>query len=199
MNQRQAAPYEVLGVSPSASPAEVAAAYKVLVQIFHPDRFHDSPEQVRLEAEARMKALNEAYAAARSGSLLMSPSVNGSRPNGSRPRRPQEPHRTGPGGRRWAGTSWREAERDRAAQAARANRARVARQQAARNGQAVPVRLGPMSVRRSNLRGLGLARFTGNIECPGCQSVQWLPGDWRLLLDDCAFYCSYCDRLLLSR
>lgn len=196
MNQRQTAPYEVLGVAPSASPAEVAAAYKILVQIFHPDRFHDSPEQVRLEAEARMKALNEAYAAARAGSLLAPPPAA----NGSRPRRPEEPpHRGGPGGRRWAGTSWREAERDRAAQAARANRARVARQQAARNGQAVPVPLGPGSLRRSNLRGLGLARYTGNVECPGCQSVQWLPGDWRRLLDDCAFYCSYCERLLLSR
>lgn len=71
------APYEVLGVSPSATPAEVTAAYKVLAQIFHPDRFNGAPESVQREAEVRMKSLNEAYSFARRGHLVDRPPANG--------------------------------------------------------------------------------------------------------------------------
>ena len=53
--------YEVLGVTPAASAGEVADAYRSLVQIYHPDRYVDSPERVRVEAERRMQDLNEAY------------------------------------------------------------------------------------------------------------------------------------------
>ena len=60
-------PYEILGVSPKASPREITEAYKVLAQIFHPDRFIDAPENVRQEAERRMKNLNQAYSLARKG------------------------------------------------------------------------------------------------------------------------------------
>ncbi len=47
---------------PDASRAEIRAAYRVLVQIFHPDRHADSTEAVRVVAAREMKLLNDAYA-----------------------------------------------------------------------------------------------------------------------------------------
>ena len=52
--------YEILGVLPSAEDFLIKAAYKVLVQKYHPDKLKDST--TRAKAEAKMKALNEAYA-----------------------------------------------------------------------------------------------------------------------------------------
>ncbi|MGH9185627.1 MAG: J domain-containing protein, partial [Acidimicrobiales bacterium] len=78
------APYQVLGVSPLASRAEVSRAYKVLAQIFHPDRFAESPKSVRDEAEYRMMVLNDAYALARKGLLIgRPPGANGRRETNS--------------------------------------------------------------------------------------------------------------------
>lgn len=51
----------MLGVDAGASPAEVRARYRVLAQLFHPDRLQDMPDGVREEAERRMKELNLAY------------------------------------------------------------------------------------------------------------------------------------------
>lgn len=50
--------YAVLGILPSAEDIVIRAAYKALVQRYHPDRFVGSPE----EAYRRTAALNEAYA-----------------------------------------------------------------------------------------------------------------------------------------
>ncbi len=58
-------PYVVLGVAPGATPAEVRAAYRTLVKTYHPDKHHAAgtpPEFLRV-AEARMAAINAAYAA----------------------------------------------------------------------------------------------------------------------------------------
>ncbi len=58
-------PFLVLGVAPDASPAEVRAAYRTLVKTYHPDRHMAAgtpPEFLRV-AEARMAAINAAYAA----------------------------------------------------------------------------------------------------------------------------------------
>src|SRR5688500_13664242 len=55
-------PYEVLGIGPKAKPAEITAAYRVLAQIFHPDRFAGAPAAVQKEAERRMSEVNDAYA-----------------------------------------------------------------------------------------------------------------------------------------
>ncbi len=55
-------PHEVLGVGPDASRAEIRAAYRVLAQIFHPDRHADSAEAVRMAAAREMQLLNNAYA-----------------------------------------------------------------------------------------------------------------------------------------
>ena len=50
-------PYQVLGVSPSASDDEVKAAYRALAKQYHPDRNNGSPE-----AEKKMMQINDAYA-----------------------------------------------------------------------------------------------------------------------------------------
>ena len=49
-------PYEVLGVSPSATDGELHRAYVKLARRWHPDLNDGSPE-----AEERMRALNEAW------------------------------------------------------------------------------------------------------------------------------------------
>ncbi len=52
-------PYEVLGVSPSASENEIKAAYRNLAKKYHPDNYTDSP--LADVAEEKMKEVNEAY------------------------------------------------------------------------------------------------------------------------------------------
>jgi len=48
--------YEVLEVSPIARPAVIKAAYRCLVQEYHPDRHPGDPD-----AAARMSLINHAY------------------------------------------------------------------------------------------------------------------------------------------
>jgi len=52
-------PYEVLGVSPSASDDDIKKAYRELVKKYHPDNYNDNP--LADLAEAKMKEINEAY------------------------------------------------------------------------------------------------------------------------------------------
>jgi hypothetical protein len=54
--------YEILGLSPSASSAEIKAAYRKRVRACHPDLFAGTDEQARALAERWTKALNAAYA-----------------------------------------------------------------------------------------------------------------------------------------
>ena len=51
-------PYQVLGISPSASDDDVKKAYRSLAKKYHPDVNNGSKE-----AELRMKDINEAYSA----------------------------------------------------------------------------------------------------------------------------------------
>ncbi len=52
-------PYEVLGIKPGASEAEIKAAYKELVKKYHPDKYQDNP--LADLAEEKMQEINEAY------------------------------------------------------------------------------------------------------------------------------------------
>jgi len=52
--------YEILGVSPSADDFVIKAAYKALVQRYHPDKFHSNAKDAA-DAETKMRQLNEAY------------------------------------------------------------------------------------------------------------------------------------------
>jgi DnaJ-like protein len=53
--------YQILGVSPDATPEEIRAAWLFSIKAFHPDKFsRSSPEQQRT-AHERTKAINEAY------------------------------------------------------------------------------------------------------------------------------------------
>lgn len=88
-------PFTVLGLSPDAAPADVAEAYRTLAQIYHPDRYAQAPERVRLEATRRMQAVNEAYAQVRSRAAPPAPSQPPPRPSGRPapppPARPKPP------------------------------------------------------------------------------------------------------------
>lgn len=54
--------YEILGVSPSASSAEIRTAYRKRVKACHPDLFAGTDEEGKALAERWTKALNAAYA-----------------------------------------------------------------------------------------------------------------------------------------
>ena len=55
-------PFEILGLSPSASPTEIKAAYRKRVKECHPDLFVAMDQQAKDLAERWTKALNAAYA-----------------------------------------------------------------------------------------------------------------------------------------
>lgn len=52
-------PYEVLGISASATDDEVKAAYRELAKKYHPDNYGDNP--LSELAEEKMQEINEAY------------------------------------------------------------------------------------------------------------------------------------------
>lgn len=56
---RQHTLYDLLEVSPNASPEVIKAAYRQLAMKYHPDRQPDA--QARRGAEEQMKAINAAY------------------------------------------------------------------------------------------------------------------------------------------
>jgi len=52
--------YEILGLPPGASQADVKQAYRSLAKTWHPDRFNHDPTLKR-QAEEKLKTINEAY------------------------------------------------------------------------------------------------------------------------------------------
>lgn len=68
-------PFSVLGISPEATLREAEAAYRRLVELFHPDRLEGLREQVREEGAARMRDATDAIHAvrARFGRPLIAP------------------------------------------------------------------------------------------------------------------------------
>lgn len=53
--------YEVLGITKSASEAEIKKAYRKQAMQYHPDKFANASESEKLESEAKFKEINEAY------------------------------------------------------------------------------------------------------------------------------------------
>ena len=52
-------PYEVLGISPSATDEEVRTAYRALARKYHPDNYVDNP--LSDLAQEKMQEINDAY------------------------------------------------------------------------------------------------------------------------------------------
>jgi len=53
--------YQILGISPTASPQEIKEAWLFSLKAFHPDKFADASRHQQAIAEARTQAINEAY------------------------------------------------------------------------------------------------------------------------------------------
>lgn len=60
-------PFEVLGLDDGATVEAAKAAYRRLAEIYHPDRYQSAREDVQAEAQERMRELNAAWDAIRSG------------------------------------------------------------------------------------------------------------------------------------
>jgi|GEM_PF-2144356 len=205
-------PYEVLGVSPMATPAELTAAYRTLAQIFHPDRYIESPDNVQREAERRMKQLNQAYTLARKDTRTLAQKAQAARAREARRRAAQggaqssgQRPTAGPSGPR--GSQARDpAAQERANRAAHEREARVqasraAREDAARStvyGEARP-ELKLRKPRERQVSGMGQALKINQIPCRACKSILRLAPGWKEQLTDMDFFCSVCGRLVLSR
>lgn len=182
-------PWEVLGVSPKATRAEITQAYRTLAYIFHPDRFTDAPPAVQAEAQRRMAQVNKAYDLAKrgkasAGDVAFTVTVD------------EAAHKARMAAAR-AQPTWQQQVRERARAEAHAKKLREERERAMANGQArarPKNRNGP-----TVMAGIGEAVHTGKLYCRGCKSIQWLPQEWRVQLDNTDFYCSICDRLILAR
>jgi len=53
--------YQLLDVPPDATPEQIKAAYRIQVQLYHPDRLQGAGDKVRAYAEERLKKINAAY------------------------------------------------------------------------------------------------------------------------------------------
>lgn len=207
---RRVNPFEVLGLTSMASPAEVTAAYRSLAKKFHPDLYEGRPERVRKAAERRMQELNEAYKVARA-KLKAGDDGYGYGDGGGGRTSPWSGAETGAWSRTAKRTETEAARRARLAasrvQAERAarehesqarmfQRLRVEARKAAKYGDAVARPKGKLP---STLYGAGQACHTNEVPCRDCKVIQRLPANWQERMVDTAFFCSNCGGLLLSR
>lgn len=209
---RRPNPFDVLGISPMAEPAEITAAYRKLAKKYHPDKYAERPEKVRKAAEQRMQELNEAYKRARDRSREMWDDDGGGERGG----------RTSP----WTGSdvgAWSRTAKRTETEAARKLRLAMAREQAeraarahesqarmfrgirnearkqAQYGDAVPRSRSSLTRIPSTLYGAGQAAHSNELACRGCRVIQRLPTNWQDRMVDTVFFCSNCNSLLLSR
>jgi hypothetical protein len=66
MNDELTECYNLLGLSPGASSAELKAAHRDLAKVWHPDRFLHDP-RLQQKAQEKLKEINEAYEQLRPG------------------------------------------------------------------------------------------------------------------------------------
>lgn len=210
---RRINPYEVLGISSTATAEEITKAYRTLAKKFHPDRYAGRSENVRLAAEQRMAELNEAYKLARERTARREEGYWDDEDGGGGGGR-RGPWQAGDVGA-WSRTARRsETSAQRAArlQASRAAAERAARshESQARSFQRIRLearrnaRYGEAVARSkaglpSNLFGAGQAAHTNELQCRSCKTIVRLPADWQQRLDTTAYFCSDCGALLLNR
>ncbi len=60
-SQDHADPYTILGIAPGASREEIKTAYRGLAAQYHPDKVQHLGEEFQKLAEARFKAIQQAY------------------------------------------------------------------------------------------------------------------------------------------
>jgi|GEM_PF-5735884 len=53
--------YAILGVEPTATPSDIKAAYRQKMRDVHPDALIDMDDDVKTDAEAEVRLVNEAY------------------------------------------------------------------------------------------------------------------------------------------
>jgi len=85
--------YEVLGLKPGATQAEIKNAYRKLAKVWHPDRFPNDPELQKKGAE-QFRKINEAFEKLKAFRPSSADPAAYSKQQETRSRKPREAHWT---------------------------------------------------------------------------------------------------------